>query len=178
MIETSRLLLRRWRDEDFIPFAALNADPIVRRWWSAGPLNQADSHAQAERLRRHIEDHGFGFWAVEVSQVSPFIGFVGLQNEEADMPFAPAIEAGWRLARAYWGQGYAIEAARAAFDDGFGRLGMSEIVAYAVEGNMPSRRVMERLGMHHDQRDDFNHPHRKSDDPFRRHVLYRLRSPG
>jgi RimJ/RimL family protein N-acetyltransferase len=178
MIETARLLLRPWRDADLPAFAALNADPEVRRWWSAGTLTEVDSDAQACELRRHIEDNGFGFWAVEVPGVSPFIGFVGLQNEGDDMPFAPAVEAGWRLARAHWGRGYAVEAARAAFRDGFERLGLDEIVAYAVEGNMPSRRVMERLGMHHDQRDDFDHPRRAPDDPLKRHVLYRLRSFG
>ncbi|MGE8126705.1 GNAT family N-acetyltransferase [Methylobacterium sp. NPDC080182] len=176
MIETRRLLLRPWRDMDLPHFAALNADLEVRRWWSAGTLSEADSNAQANDLQRHIEDNGFGFWAVEAPGVSPFIGFVGLQNESDDMPFAPAVEAGWRLARAYWGRGYAVEAAKAAFRDGFERLGLDEIVAYAVEGNMPSRRVMERLGMRHDPRDDFDHPRRAPDDPFKRHVLYRLRN--
>ena len=176
MIRTERLLLRPWRDEDCRPYAALNADPAVRRWWSAGTLSRTESDAQADRLRRHIDDHGFGFWALEVPGVSPFIGFAGLLHVGDDMPFGPTIEAGWRLAREHWGHGYATEGARAALDDGFGRLGFPEIVAFAVEGNMASRRVMERIGMLHDPEDDFDHPLRPADDPMRRHVLYRARS--
>jgi len=176
MIRTDRLLMRPWRNEDLVPFAALNADPMVRQWWTSGPLNRAESDAQAAEFLRHIEDHGFGCWAVEAPGVSSFIGYVGMQNDVAEMPFAPAVKAGWRLAREHWGQGYAFEAARAAFDDGFDRHGLKEIVAYAVEGNMPSRRVMERLGMRHDRRDDFDHPFRDVNDPLKRHVLYRLRA--
>lgn len=177
-IRTPRLLLRPWRDEDYAPYAALNADPEVRRWWSAGVLSRADSDAQAASLRKHIEEHGFGFWAIDVPGVAPFIGFVGLQHERDNLPFAPTVEAGWRLARAFWGQGFALEAARAATEDGFARFQFPEIVAYAVEGNKASRRVMERLGMSHDPADDFDHPHHAADDPLRRHVLYRLAPSG
>src|SRR5437764_1367293 len=89
-------------------------------------------------------------------------------------PFAPAVEIGWRLTRAYWGQGYATEAARAALDDGFGRLGLDEIVAFTLPINQRSRRVMERLGMSRDPVDDFEHPGVPEGHQMRRHVLYRL----
>jgi ribosomal-protein-alanine N-acetyltransferase len=114
-------------------------------------------------------------WAVEAPGVAPFIGFIGLKHVEPQLPFAPAVEVGWRLARAYWGCGYATEGARAALADGFGRLGLEEIVAYAVAENTPSRRVMERIGMTHDPSVDFDHTNRKLDDPHRRHVVYRKR---
>ena len=186
MIRTSRLLLRPWRVEDYGPYADLNADPEVRRWWPKGTLSRSESDEQADALRGHIEKHGFGFWAVELPGVAQFIGFVGLQHVDADMPFAPAVEAGWRIARRHWGRGYATEGALAALADGFGRLGLSEIMAYAVVDNAPSRRVMERIGMVRDAAEDFDHPFRRPDDPLRRHVIYRVskadgskaRSPG
>lgn len=166
------MILRPWRDEDYAPFAAVNADPEVRRYWPT-TLSRKESDAQAAAFQKHIEEHGFGFWAAEAPGVAGFIGFVGLMHVGPDLPFAPAVEAGWRLARDYWGDGYATEGARATLADGFGRLELAEIVAYAVAVNMPSRRVMERIGMTHNPADDFNRKDRKPDDPLRRHVVYR-----
>jgi ribosomal-protein-alanine N-acetyltransferase len=90
------------------------------------------------------------------------------------LPFAPGVEAGWRLDRTFWGRGYASEAARAALADAFGRCGLPEIVADAAVPNLPSRRVMERLGMRRDPAADFDHPLVPEGHPMRRHVLYRL----
>jgi RimJ/RimL family protein N-acetyltransferase len=174
VITTPRMILRPWRDEDYAPYAALNADPEVRRYWPA-TLSRDESDAQAVGLQKHIDEHGFGFWAVELPGVASFIGFVGLQHAGPDLPFAPAVEAGWRLARDYWGCGYATEGARAALADGFGRLGLEEIVSYAVAVNAPSRRVMERFGMTHDPAADFDHKDRNPNDPLCRHVVYRKR---
>jgi RimJ/RimL family protein N-acetyltransferase len=98
----------------------------------------------------------------------------GLNVPRIDAPFMPAVEVGWRLAPRYWGQGYATEGARAALDYAFGSLGLDEVVAFTAEGNVRSRRVMERLGMHHDTADDFDHPRLPEDSPLRRHVLYRV----
>lgn len=171
-LRTPRLLLRPWRDKDLAPFAALNADPEVRRWF-AGTLTREDSDAQATRLQEHIATHGFGFWAVEAPGTAPFIGFVGLQHVTFAAPFAPAVEIGWRLARAHWGMGYATEAARAALAHAFGPLGLPEVVSFAVPGNLASRRVMERIGMTHDPEGDFDHPVLREGHPLRRHALYR-----
>jgi RimJ/RimL family protein N-acetyltransferase len=176
VIKTQRMILRPWRREDYAPFAALNADPEVRRYWPA-TLCEEESDAEATRLQEHVEEHGFGFWAAEAPGVAPFIGCIGLKHVGPELPFAPAVEAGWRLARAYWGHGYATEAARAALADGFERLGLAEIVAYAAAANTPSRRVMERIGMTHDPTSDFDHKNRKLDDPHRRHVVYRKSRP-
>ena len=174
VITTPRLILRPWRGDDLAPYTALNADPVVRRYW-ASTLSAEDSNAEAANLQSHIEEHGFGFWAAEAPGVAPFIGFIGLKPVPPGLPFAPAVEAGWRLARAYWGQGYATEGAEAALADGFARLGLKEIVAYAVAANAPSRRVMERIGMTHDPADDFDHKAHEPGDPHRRHAVYRKR---
>ena len=174
MLRTGRLILREWRAADAAPFAALNADPAVMEHFP-NPLSQEESTASAERIQAHIARHGFGFWAVEAPGVAPFIGFVGLAHVPFEAPFTPAVEMGWRLARACWGQGYGSEAARAAVADGFGRLDLPEIVSFTVPGNWRSRRVMERIGAMRDPAGGFDHPRLPEGHPLRSHVLYRLR---
>jgi len=175
VIRTPRLILRSWVDTDYLPYAALNADPEVRRFWPS-TLSREESNAQAVGIRDHIEKYGFGFWAVEVPGISEFIGFVGLKHVDPKLPFAPAVEAGWRLAKAYWGQGYAAEGARAALTDGFVRLNLPEIVAYASADNLRSRRVMERIGMRYAPAEDFDYVDFDTSHGINRCVLYRKQS--
>jgi ribosomal-protein-alanine N-acetyltransferase len=170
---TDRLLLRRWREDDSGPFAALNADPVAMEYFPA-PLTPAESDALADRIESHFEDRGYGLWAVEIPGAAGFIGFVGLADVPADLPPAPGVEVGWRLAREHWGRGYATEAARAALHFAFGTLGLAEVVSFTAATNERSRRVMERLGMRHDPAGDFDHPRVAPGQPLRRHVLYRL----
>ena len=172
-LRTSRLLLRPWRDEDVAAFAEMSADPTVMQYLL--PLSDRGLSVEAwvERARAHWDEHGFGQWVVELSGAANFIGVVGLGVVSYEAPFTPAVEVAWRLARSYWGHGYATEAATAALDYGFNELGLSEIVALTVPANQRSRRVMERLGMTHVPEDDFDHP-RLPEGPLRRHVLYRL----
>src|SRR5919202_1462463 len=126
-LRTARLLLRRWRDEDRAPFAAMNADPRVMEFFP-GVLSRAESDDLAARIDHNFERQGFGLWAVEIPGVTDFAGFVGLAVPRFEAHFTPCVEVGWRLARAYWGRGYATEAARAALAVGFRRLGLDEIV--------------------------------------------------
>jgi len=171
-LRTARLLLREWRDEDAEPFAKMSADPEVSRYLPA------PDEGWIARQRAHFAEHGFGNFVVELPGEAPFIGVIGLNHVRWKLSFTPAIEAAWRLAPAYWGKGYALEAARAALDDGFSRIRLDEIVAYTVPANRASRQVMERLGMTRDPAEDFDHPSRPEGDPLRRHVLYRLRRGG
>lgn len=172
-LRTERLILRPWRQDDFDPFAAMSADPKVMEHFPS-TLTREESDAVAERLKAHIETHGFGFWALEVPGIAPFIGFAGLLHVSFEAPFAPAVEIGWRLAPAWWGKGYATEAARASLAHGFGPLGLAEIVSFTIPANTRSQAVMQRLGMARDPADDFNHPRVPDRHPMRRHVLYRL----
>ena len=172
-IDTARLRLRRWRDEDAEPWAALNADPTVMAHFPA-PLSRQESDAAIARMRSHIDERGFGSWVIEVPGIAPFIGVVGLNVPSFEAPFTPCVEIAYRMARAHWGQGYATEAARAARDFGFDDLGLDEIVAFTVPDNRRSRAVMERIGMRHAEVDDFDHPRLPDGHPLRRHVLYRL----
>jgi ribosomal-protein-alanine N-acetyltransferase len=171
-LRTARLLLRPWRDADLAPFRAMNADPEVMRFF-AKPLSGDESDAVARRLMGFF-DEGLGPWAVEVPGEAPFIGFVGAWRTRAELPFAPAVEVGWRLARPFWGRGYAPEAARAALADAFARLDLDEVVAYAAAANAPSIAVMRRLGMAEDAAGGFDHPGFPEADPNRRSVLFRL----
>lgn len=176
MLRTPRLLLREWQDSDCEPFAVISADAEVMALLRRLPDRTA-SDAWVAETRAHWTEHGFGLWAIELPGEAALIGAVGLHVVPFPASFPP-IEISWRLARAYWGRGYALEAARAAIEDGFGRLGFEEIVAYTVPANKQSMRLMERLGMRRDPKDDFDHPHFPEGHPLRKHVLFRLRNGG
>ena len=166
MIQTRRLVLRQWREEDREPFAALNADPVVMEHFPA-PMTREASDAFVDFNIATIAARGWGLWAVEAN--GELIGFVGLNEPN----FRPGVEIGWRLAREAWGHGYATEAARAVLAFARDELGLDEVISFTSTTNVRSQRVMERIGMTHDPADDFDHP--RVDDPrLRRHVLYRL----
>jgi ribosomal-protein-alanine N-acetyltransferase len=173
VLRTDRLLLRGWTDADRAPYAAMNADPEVMRYFPS-TLTPERSDAHVDHIARHFAEHGFGLWAVEVPGEAPFIGFVGLDVPTFDAHFTPTVEIGWRLAQAYWRRGYATEAARAVLDDAFGRAGLAEVVSMTAVPNEPSQRVMQRLGMHRDPADDFEHPNVAPGHWLRHHVLYRI----
>ncbi|VVE41066.1 GNAT family N-acetyltransferase [Pandoraea iniqua] len=172
-LTTARTVLRPWRTDDLAAFAALNADREVMRHFPT-TLDRAQSDAVAQRLRNHMETHGFGPWALEIPGVTPFAGFVGLMRVGFDAPFVPAVEIGWRLARPWWSNGYASEAARAAAHFAFNVLQLDELVSFTVPANVRSRAVMTRIGMRHCPDEDFLHPLIPPGHRLRRHVLYRL----
>ncbi len=170
-LTTPRLILRPWRDTDRAPLAAITADAHTMRFFGI-TRSPAQSDAWMERTQAHIDRHGFGIWAVERPGTG-LIGFVGLSTIPPELPVAPGVELVWTLGAAWWGHGYAPEAARAAADDGFARLGLAEILAFTAAVNAPSRRVMEKIGMLLDPLASFDHP-RVPAGPLRRHVVYRL----
>ena len=176
ILQTARLHLRRWMPSDLDPFAALNWDPEVMRYFPA-LRDRAESAASMDRIDASFEARGFGFWAMELPGAG-FIGMCGLAVPGFAAHFTPCVEIGWRMARAHWGRGYATEAALAALADGFSRLGLAEVVAFTAEGNVPSRRVMERIGMSQDLAGDFDHPSVPLGNALSRHVLYRITAPA
>lgn len=175
-LRTDRLVLRRWREDDLDPFAALNADPEVMEHFPSR-LDRAASDALAAAADGAFDRHGFGLWVVEVAATGAFAGFTGLAVPRFDAPFTPAVEVGWRLARWAWGNGYATEAATAALDLGFFRAGLDEVVSFTSAENARSRAVMRRLGMTRDPSADFDHPMIPPGHRLRPHVLYRLGRP-
>lgn len=171
---TPRLIIRQWRPSDLEPFAAMNADAEVMRYYPE-TWTREQSDAFAHRVMRLMETRGWGFWAVEERASNQFIGFVGLHVPSDDLPFSPCVEVGWRLAKHDWGLGYATEAAQRAVAFAFQQLHLMELVAFTAIANRKSRAVMKRLGMRLDS--EFDHPQVPVESELRRHVLYRLRPP-
>ncbi|MFJ5711658.1 GNAT family N-acetyltransferase [Streptomyces sp. NPDC093105] len=169
-LRTERLLLRRWRESDLEPWAAMNADPDVREHLG-DPLTRPQSDAVMARMRADFAERDFGWWALEVRATGAFIGRVGLDVVGDDMPFA-GVDIGWRLTRSAWGHGYATEAARACLTFGFDVLGLPEVLASTTVGNVRSQSVMRRIGMTRNPADDFEDPS-VPEGPLRRCVLYR-----
>jgi RimJ/RimL family protein N-acetyltransferase len=176
VLVTKRLRLRTWQEADLPTFAALNADPRVMEHFPK-TLTSAESDERAAQIAEHFARHGFGLWAVEVTGVADFIGFVGLNVPTFETHFTPCVEIGWRLAYEHWHRGYATEAARAAVAFGFDELKLAEIVSFTVPANRRSRAVMGRLGMGYSAGGDFDHPLLPEGHPLRKHVLYRLQNP-
>jgi ribosomal-protein-alanine N-acetyltransferase len=174
-LTTPRLILRPWRDADRTPLAAITGHARTMRFFAA-VRSPAQSDAWMDRTQAHIARHGFGVWAVEL-RGGGLIGFVGITTIPSDLPVAPGVELVWTIGEAWWGQGLAPEAARAAAADGFARCGLPELVAFTAAVNAPSRRVMAKLGMRLDPMASFDHPRVPPALVLRRHVLYRLARP-
>lgn len=170
---TPRLILRPWIASDRLPFAEMSEDADVMEYLR--PLATRDaSDAWIDFQISHQSSHGFCLWAVESRASGIFMGAVGLLRIGFVAHFTPAVEVGWRLARPFWGQGFAVEAARASLQFGFEQIRLTEVVAHASIRNVRSRRVMARLGMSHHSAEDFDHPRISEIDSLRRQVLYRV----
>ncbi|WP_373976243.1 GNAT family N-acetyltransferase [Chitinibacter sp. SCUT-21] len=172
-LTTERLIMRDWRASDLPAFAAMSADPDVMRYFP-GVLSQSESDAYAALVRARLQEHGWGFWALALRDSGEFIGMAGLNIPRVALPFMPCVEIGWRLARPFWRQGLALEAASAALEFGFTQLNLDEIVSFTALSNLRSQALMQRLGMQLDTAGEFDHPVLAADHPLRRHCLYRL----
>lgn len=161
-------------DADLEPYLAMAADPEVTRYVSPTPIPRASAAAAATHYRRLLDMKGYGYWTIDVHNGASFAGIVLLQDVKFDAAFAPAIEVGWLLPREHWGNGYATEGGRAALDYAFNMLKLEEVVALTAVDNLASQRVMQRLDMTHDPRDDFDHPYTLG-TALQRCVLYRCR---
>ena len=148
-LETERLRLRPWRDDDLDAYVALCADPEVMRWIGArgAALTPKESADQLAGFRQRWSDEGFGLWCAAPLETDECIGFVGFAVPRFLPEILPCVEIGWRLAQSSWGQGYATEGARRARDFAFGPLGFERIVSVTRPENRRSRNVMQKLGM-------------------------------
>jgi RimJ/RimL family protein N-acetyltransferase len=166
-----RLHLRPVRAEDLEVVAALGADLRVMDPLG-GTMSRKATQVWLERLIVHWERHGYGRFLVSLD--SAFVGVVGLSRADLDEGIVSGVEIAWRLEFAYWGHGYATEAAEASIRDGFERVGLQEIIGFTTPNNGRSRRIMDRLGMVFSPGETFEHPRVPEGDPRRRHVVYRL----
>lgn len=173
-IQTEHLILRPWCQEDYEPFARLNADSRVMEYFPH-LLSRQESDLYAQARQKEIDREGWGAWAVSISGTAGFIGTIGLKKVDLSVHFMPAVEIAWRLAYDFWGQGYATEGAHAVLKYGFDTLFLDEIVAYTAAQNYRSRRVMEKIGMTYNPKDDFDHPKIAREHKLSRCVLYRIK---
>lgn len=171
-IETPRLVLRGWHDADIEPWVHMNADPRVMEFYPA-VQTRAESESSALGMRTRLERDGYGWWVVEIKGEARFGGVIALQPVPFDAPFTPALEVGWRFPYANWGHGFATEGATAALEFAFERLHRDEVIAVTSTLNLRSQRVMQRLGMTRDPREDFDNPRVAEGHRLRPHVLYR-----
>lgn len=170
-LETERIILRRWKNEDFEVFSALNADKNVMEFFPS-TLTPEETSAMIDRIEAHFQKHGFGLWAMELKSTGEFIGFNGLSVPNFESYFTPCVEIGWRMSDKFWGKGLASEAAREVLKYGFSQLNLEEIVSFTATVNIRSISVMKRIGMSFSG--EFNHPKLAPESNLCRHVLYKI----
>lgn len=175
VIETERLRLRTWREDDLVRFSEINADPDVMHFFPA-PLTTDETALMITRLQEHQQEHGFCFWAVDLIESNHLIGMLGLSRPKMKTSFTPCVEIGWRLHPAFWGKGLATEGALACLHYGWEVLELEEIVSFTACINLPSQRVMEKIGMRRDG--VFDHPALPDGHELQPHVLYRISRPS
>jgi len=170
-LETERVVLRQWRSDDHAKFASMNADTDVMRYFPS-LLSREESDTLSKKFEDLIAKNGWGFWVAERKSDSVFIGLVGL-NLVDDLPISKCIEVGWRLAKGYWGEGYATEAAAASLHFAFSHLQQERVAAFTAVANTRSRKVMSRLGMK-DRKQNFLHPRVSQSSGLQEHVHYEI----
>lgn len=169
ILSTDRLGLRRWTAKDIEPFIRMNGDAAVMQYFPR-IYTREESIAMVGRIEAFFDEYGFGLYALELRSTGEFIGFTGFSQPSFDSWFTPCTEIGWRLRREFWGQGLATEAARACLYHGFHTLGLEKIHSFTAVLNIPSERVMLRIGM--TRLSAFDHPRIGPGHPLRPHVLY------
>lgn len=175
IIETERLILRTWRENDVYFYHQINQDKHVLEFLRFSlTLEQAQEFVGT--ANRHQDKHGYALWAVELKNTGALMGFIGLNYTDWKSHFTPAVEVGWRLGSQFWGKGYATEGARASLAYGFEHCGLKEIVSFTVPANTRSIRVMEKLGLRRDFDGDFFHPKVESGHKLSHHILYRIKA--
>lgn len=170
-IETQRLILRTWQEEDIPHLARLNSDEKVMEYFLK-PLSYQETVDLYSKIQSELTTYGYGVYAVKEKETGAFVGFVGLHNVTFEVDFAPAVEILWRILPEFWGKGYASEAAKACLNYAQNELNLKEIVAFTSLPNTRSEHVMQRIGMKHVK--EFNHPLVEPNHPLLRHVLYKI----
>jgi len=171
IITTERLGLRRWTEDDYLPFAKMNKDKEVMQYFPS-LLTDEETTAMINRINLHFEKHGFGLFALEKLSTKEFIGYTGFMVPSFESSFTPCVEIGWRLRKEDWGKGYATEAAKACLRYGFEVLGFKKIYSFTSTINLRSEKVMQSIGMI--KEGEFDHPKIALDHPLCRHVLYTI----
>lgn len=173
-IETERLILRTWQEEDTLPYFQINQDPKVIEFLSGGAMTMDEVKNFIATMNQQFVKFKYTLWAVEEKSSGKLIGWIGLNRPTWKAHFTPCVEIGWRLGSKYWNKGYATEGAKAALKYGFETFDLNEIIAFTVPKNLRSIKVMEKIGMKRDLKGDFMHPKLPSDHKLSQHILYRI----
>jgi RimJ/RimL family protein N-acetyltransferase len=173
IIETERLILRTWSNDDLHALYSINQDLKVMKYFPS--LQSLDATKNfIDKMKFHFEKYGYSLYATIRKDTSEFIGFVGLSKVAFNAHFTPTIEIGWRLSSKHWGKGFATEGARAVLDYAFRELDISEVVSFTAKDNTKSINVMQKIGLNNNQDDNFNHPKLDDSSPLKYHVLFRI----
>ena len=146
VLETERLILRRLTMDDLDHLFTLYHSPDVRKYYSEGIPSYEETKQELEwMINTCYAKYGFGMWATIEKKTRKFIGRCGLTP--MDIEGREEIEVGYMLAKEYWGQGFATEAARAILQYGFEQEGLARLICVINPGNQASSRVAEKIGM-------------------------------
>lgn len=171
-IETERLILRRWKEEDRKPFAEMNGNPNVMKYFPS-TLSTEESSAFVDRINSEFEETGYGLYAVETKDTGEFIGYVGFHRFTFDAPFSPNWEIGWRISDKFWHKGYATEAATACINYAREKKMCNTLYSFTAVPNIPSENVMKRIGMSYEM--TFMHPKLPHGHRLKEHKLYSIK---
>nr|WP_174507310.1 GNAT family N-acetyltransferase [Acinetobacter sp. Marseille-Q1620] len=174
MLKTDRLILRQWKESDYLPFIKMGLDPEVMKYFP-NLLTKDESLRIIEIVKEIIDRKQWGIFAVELKENHEFIGFIGLHDQPVQFDFSPCVEIAWRLAKEYWGKGYATEGAKAVLEYAFNTLHLDKVVSFTASINKPSESVMKKIGM--TKVKEFNHPEFSSAPDLEKHVLYEISKP-
>ncbi len=170
-LKTQRLRLRQWQESDLEPFADMNADEEVMKFFPS-TYDREETRQAIQKYSERITENGWGFWAAQRLEDCAFVGIIGLHRVD-DLPLGDSVEVGWRLARSCWGLGYATEGAFACLDFAFTKIQLEEVVAITTLNNRKSQAVMTRLGMR-DSGENFLHPRVPAESGLKEHVLFKI----
>ncbi|EMF71475.1 GNAT family N-acetyltransferase [Leptospira interrogans] len=173
VLETERLILRRWENKDLEPFYQMSSDLVVMEHYPA-LLTKEDSERFVAKMKIHFEEFGYGLWILEIKNTKEWVGYTGFLNVSFTAPFTPAVEIGWRLNSSFWNRGYATEAAFVCLNYGFERFGFSKIVSFTSVLNTRSESVMKKIGLK--KIGSFYHPNLPIKHRLSEHVLYQITS--
>jgi RimJ/RimL family protein N-acetyltransferase len=170
VLKTERLGLRNWLPSDAATFIKMCKDPEVMRFFPA-TMPEEETLAFIERLQLHYEKHGYTYFALDELETGNFIGFCGLAVQAWQSEYTPCVDLGWRLMKNAWGKGYATEAAQACLEAAKSDFKIREVFAFAPDLNLPSQKVMKKIGLTHVG--NFQHPKIKDDSRFKTCVVYK-----
>lgn len=177
-LETKRLYLRDWCQNDTELMAEISSSPKVMEHFPKLSTYE-DTLALISHIKKHFKKYGFGLYAVERKDTNEFIGFVGLNEVSFSIPSfshqeEKPIEIGWRLSENHWGKGFAPEAAKEVLKAVFERFNLDLVISFTAKSNKNSIRVMDKISLFNDIKDNFLHPKLSDSSPLKPHVLYKM----